>query len=357
LKHPPRAASASASVATKLSSQASPPRTDQPLEIWGKQARAAVSLIGKWRDGGGGSPPPPHRLLPPPALLAGAAGGGRAAANPAARHRRAEPPLRHLQLRQAAAQQRPRAHSADGVAGACLCSCRHDSSAFTSVNSVLQRCVCAGGTAGISSPATLTRRSSARQVRFRLHRGLRLLASCCQIGSTATLDLVLPVFKFLAQFVMFAYLVRSPLLKIHSDRPYYCWIHMGMGLLRFTVQVASLRAATSVCVVCVIGCQNAFSNKQSLLRHVNHLFFEQLTPWCPRDWLRWATTSSISVHHWAQHNGLFVGDYFVYLIFFVCCFTSSDDCWSYVKRGKQVMGCFGSMFSQILCQFAFADMR
>jgi hypothetical protein len=38
-------------------------------------------------------------------------------------------------------------------------------------------------------------------------------------------------------------------------------------------------------------------------------------------------------------------------------FTSSDDCWSYVKRGKQVMGCFGSMVSQILFQFAFADMR
>jgi hypothetical protein len=44
--------------------------------------------------------------------------------------------------------------------------------ASASAKSVPLRCVCAGGTAGISSPATSTRRSSARQVRFRFHRGL-----------------------------------------------------------------------------------------------------------------------------------------------------------------------------------------
>lgn len=225
LKHPPRAASASASVATKLSSQASPPRTDQPLEIWGKQARAAVSLIGKWRDGGGGSPPPPHRLLPPPAPLAGAAGGGRAAANPAARHRRAEPPLRHLQLRQAAAQQRPRAHSADGVAGACLCSCRHDSSALPAL--ILYCNVACAQVEQLEFLRLQHQRDGHPRDRF-------------DSGSTAVsassprfplpnwehrysrfTDLVLPVSKFLAQFVMFAYLVRSPLLKIHSDGPYH----------------------------------------------------------------------------------------------------------------------------------------
>jgi len=44
-----------------------------------------------------------------------------------------------------------------------------------------------------------------------------------------------------------------------------------MGLLEFTVQVASLQAATSVCVVCVWHAAKMPSLKQSLLRRVLHL--------------------------------------------------------------------------------------
>ena len=143
-------------------------------KFWGKQESSRAARIAKRRDGGAGSPPhlPPRRLRPPPPPLGsgtgGSGGGGRAAANPAARYRRAAPPLRHLQLRQAAAQQRPRAHSADGVTHSCLPA----AAATASAKSVLLRCACAGGTAGISSLATSMRRSSARQVRFRFHRGL-----------------------------------------------------------------------------------------------------------------------------------------------------------------------------------------
>jgi hypothetical protein len=59
--------------------------------------------------------------------------------------------------------------------------------ASASAKSVPLRCVCAGGIAGISSPATSTRRSSARQVRFRFRFrfqfqcDLHLLTSRCQI--------------------------------------------------------------------------------------------------------------------------------------------------------------------------------
>jgi hypothetical protein len=80
--------------------------------------------------------------------------------------------------------------------------------ASASAKSVPLRCVCAGGIAGISSPATSTRRSSARQVRFRFQCDLHLLTSRCQYTR----------FKLLAQFVMVFYLVRSLLLKVHSDR-------------------------------------------------------------------------------------------------------------------------------------------
>lgn len=85
---------------------------EEGIGVFGKLREAAAAIDG------GAAPPPPPPVPPtggPRRLAAGGRRGGEPNADRAPPHRRAAPPLRHLQLRQAAAQQRPRPHPADGV--------------------------------------------------------------------------------------------------------------------------------------------------------------------------------------------------------------------------------------------------
>lgn len=92
------------------------PRTDQQATASNRRD-AREQRVHREAENGGAPPPPP----PPPRRtplagndVVGRLGEGGAAHRAAPRCRPA-PPLRHLQLRQAAAQQRPRPHAPDGV--------------------------------------------------------------------------------------------------------------------------------------------------------------------------------------------------------------------------------------------------